>query len=122
MVSLLSFNFAEVWRYRDLLYLLTRRDIVAFYKQTILGPLWFFIQPIFTALTYVLVFGQIAQLSTDVSLRSRSICAESPYGITSLNVSTKRPPSFAITPICLAKLFPRVISPLSDCTVEPGTI
>lgn len=63
--SLLSLQFDEVWRYRDLLYLFTRRDIVAFYKQTILGPLWFVIQPIFTTLVYVLVFGQIAKLSTD---------------------------------------------------------
>jgi lipopolysaccharide transport system permease protein len=63
--SLLSLNLGDVWRYRDLLYLFTRRDIVAFYKQTILGPLWFFIQPIFTTLIYVLVFGQIAKLSTD---------------------------------------------------------
>lgn len=63
--SLFSLNLAEVWRYRDLLYLFTHRDIVSFYKQTILGPLWFFIQPIFTTLIYVLVFGQIAQLSTD---------------------------------------------------------
>jgi lipopolysaccharide transport system permease protein len=63
--SLLSLQLGEVWRYRDLLYLFTRRDIVAFYKQTILGPIWFFIQPIFTTLVYVLVFGQIAKLSTD---------------------------------------------------------
>lgn len=63
--SLLSLQLSDVWRYRDLLYLFTRRDIVAFYKQTILGPIWFFIQPIFTTLVYVLVFGQIAKLSTD---------------------------------------------------------
>lgn len=63
--SLFALNFGEVWRYRDLLYLFTRRDIVAFYKQTILGPLWFFIQPIFTTLVYILVFGRIAGLSTD---------------------------------------------------------
>ncbi|TWU17102.1 Teichoic acid translocation permease protein TagG [Novipirellula galeiformis] len=63
--SLVSLPLAEIWRYRDLLYLFTRRDIVAFYKQTILGPLWFFIQPIFTTLIYVLVFGNIAGLSTD---------------------------------------------------------
>lgn len=63
--SLLSLQWGEVWRYRDLLYLFTRRDIVSFYKQTILGPIWFFIQPIFTTMIYVLVFGQIAQLSTD---------------------------------------------------------
>jgi len=63
--SLISLKLGEIWRYRDLLYLFTRRDIVAFYKQTILGPLWFFIQPIFTTLIYVLVFGKIAGLSTE---------------------------------------------------------
>ncbi|TWU01263.1 ABC transporter permease [Stieleria varia] len=63
--SLFSLNLGDVWRYRDLLYLFTRRDIVSFYKQTILGPIWFFIQPIFTTLVYVLVFGKIAKLSTD---------------------------------------------------------
>lgn len=63
--SLFSLQLGDVWRYRDLLYLFTHRDIVSFYKQTILGPIWFFIQPIFTTLIYVLVFGQIANLSTD---------------------------------------------------------
>jgi lipopolysaccharide transport system permease protein len=63
--SLFSLQLGDVWRYRDLLYLFTHRDIVSFYKQTILGPIWFFIQPIFTTMIYVLVFGQIAQLSTD---------------------------------------------------------
>ncbi len=63
--SLLSLQFGDVWRYRDLLYLFTHRDIVSFYKQTILGPIWFFIQPIFTTMIYIVVFGQIAQLSTD---------------------------------------------------------
>lgn len=60
-----SLQWGEIWRYRDLLYLFTRRDIVSFYKQTILGPIWYFIQPIFTTLVYVLVFGKIAGLSTD---------------------------------------------------------
>ncbi len=63
--SLLSLQFGEVWRFRDLLYLFVRRDIVSFYKQTILGPLWFFIQPLLTTLIYVVVFGRIAGLSTD---------------------------------------------------------
>lgn len=63
--SPLSLQLGDIWRYRDLLYLFTRRDIVSFYKQTILGPIWFFIQPIFTTLIYVLVFGRIAGLSTD---------------------------------------------------------
>ncbi len=54
-----------VWRYRDLLMLLVRRDFVSVYKQTILGPLWFFIQPIITSLTFTLIFGGIAKISTD---------------------------------------------------------
>ncbi|WP_146600044.1 ABC transporter permease [Novipirellula aureliae] len=63
--SLLTLKLRDVWRYRDLLYLFVRRDIVSFYKQTILGPIWFFIQPLMTTLIYVVVFGQIAGLSTD---------------------------------------------------------
>ena len=60
-----EFDFLELWSYRDLLILLVRRDFVAFYKQTILGPLWFFIQPLLTTLMYLLIFGKIARLSTD---------------------------------------------------------
>ena len=55
----------QLWQYRDLLYLFVIRDIKIVYKQTILGPLWFFIQPIMTTLIYVFVFGNIANLSTD---------------------------------------------------------
>lgn len=55
----------EVWKYRDLLVLFVRRDFVSFYKQTILGPIWFFIQPIFTTIVYVFLFGTLASLSTD---------------------------------------------------------
>ena len=54
-----------IWRYRDLLMLLVRRDFVAVYKQTILGPLWFFIQPVITALTFTFIFGRVAKISTD---------------------------------------------------------
>jgi len=60
-----SLRLNEVWRYKDLLMLLVRRDFVAFYKQTILGPVWFFIQPLLTTLMYLLIFGKIAGLSTD---------------------------------------------------------
>lgn len=61
----LHLNLKEVWRYRDLLYLYVHRDFIATYKQTILGPLWFFIQPIFTTIIYTIVFGGIAGISTD---------------------------------------------------------
>jgi lipopolysaccharide transport system permease protein len=62
--SIFSVNFREVWQYRDLLFMLVKKDYVTFYKQTILGPIWFFVQPILTTLMYVLLFGQIAKLST----------------------------------------------------------
>lgn len=55
----------EVWRYRDLLSMYVKRDIVTFYKQTVLGPLWFVIQPVFTTLMFMFVFGGIAGISTD---------------------------------------------------------
>lgn len=63
--SLFSINFKELWHYRDLLLMLLKRDFITFYKQTILGPIWFFVQPIMTSLIYVVLFGEVAQLSTD---------------------------------------------------------
>ena len=62
---LLTLDLREVWRYRDLLLMYVRRDIVTFYKQTILGPLWFFIQPLLTTVMFMFVFGGIAGISTD---------------------------------------------------------
>jgi lipopolysaccharide transport system permease protein len=61
----LNLGLSKVWKYRDLLLLLVRRDLVSFYKQTILGPLWFFIQPLFTTITFTFIFGQLAEISTD---------------------------------------------------------
>ena len=63
--SLFDLKLAEVWRYKDLVYMFVKRDFVSEFKQTILGPIWFFINPIFTTLVYVVVFGNIAGLSTD---------------------------------------------------------
>ncbi|WBL23180.1 ABC transporter permease [Zunongwangia sp. HRR-M8] len=62
--KLIDLNFQEIWRYRDLLILFVKRDITTVYKQTILGPLWFFIQPLFTSVIYTLVFNNIASIST----------------------------------------------------------
>ena len=62
---LLDLGLADVWRYRDLVLLFVRRDFVSTYKQTILGPIWFFIQPLLTTLTYVIIFANVAKLSTD---------------------------------------------------------
>lgn len=63
--GLLDIDLKGIWRYRDLWYMYVRRDIVTVYKQTILGPLWFFIQPIFTTVMYMFVFGGLAGISTD---------------------------------------------------------
>ncbi len=63
--GLLDLRFRELWRYRDLVLLFVRRDFVAVYKQTILGPLWYLIQPLLTTLTFTVIFGQIASLPTD---------------------------------------------------------
>lgn len=62
---LLDIRLKELWHYRDLLILLVKRDYKASYKQTILGPFWFFIQPILTTLIYIVIFGNIAKLGTD---------------------------------------------------------
>ncbi|TCC96215.1 ABC transporter permease [Pedobacter hiemivivus] len=63
--NLLDLKLRDVWHYRDLLLLLVKRDFVSFYKQTILGPLWFFIQPLFTTIIFTFVFGNMAGISTD---------------------------------------------------------
>ncbi|MDO4515221.1 MAG: ABC transporter permease [Lachnospiraceae bacterium] len=55
----------EVWQYRDLIWLFTKRGFVVSYKQTILGPLWLFLNPLLTSVVYVILFGNIAKLSTD---------------------------------------------------------
>lgn len=58
-------DFKAIWQYRDLLMLFVRRDFVAVYKQTILGPVWFFIQPLLTMITFTFIFGSVAKLPTD---------------------------------------------------------
>jgi lipopolysaccharide transport system permease protein len=63
--KLLRFDFAEIWQYRDLFTLFVKRDIITQYKQTVLGPAWFFIQPALTTVMYMVVFGGIAKISTD---------------------------------------------------------
>ena len=61
----LDVDVKNLWRYRDLYYMYIKRDIITVYKQTILGPLWFLIQPIFTTIMYMFVFGGLAGISTD---------------------------------------------------------
>ena len=59
-----SLNLNEVWQYRDLLLLFVKRDIVTVYKQTVLGPLWYLIQPLFTSITFTIIFNNLAGINT----------------------------------------------------------
>ena len=90
--KLLSVDFKEIWRYRDLLMLFVKRNIITQYKQTILGPLWYLIQPLMTTVMYMVVFGGIAKISTD--------------GLPQ--------PLFYLAGIFGKVYFPRLITPLSD--------
>lgn len=58
-------NFKEIWDYRDLLHMFVKRDVITVYKQTVLGPIWFVVQPILTTAIYIVVFGNIAKIPTD---------------------------------------------------------
>ncbi len=63
--GLLDLRLKQLWRYRDLTMMFVRRDFVSIYKQTILGPLWFFLQPLLTTIMFIIIFGRVAKLSTD---------------------------------------------------------
>ena len=62
--KLLDIDFKGIWQYRDLFRMFVKRDIITVYKQTILGPLWFFFQPVFTTVMYMFVFATLAGIST----------------------------------------------------------
>lgn len=63
--GLFNINLREIWNYRDLIYLFVHRDFIAEYKQTVLGPVWHFIQPLFTTIIFTIIFGNIAKISTN---------------------------------------------------------
>ena len=112
--SLFDLKFKDVWRYRDLLLMFVKRDFVSFYKQTILGPLWFFIQPLFTTIIYTFVFGNLAAISTDGLPQPLFYLA----GITAWNYFadclTKTSTVFRDNANIFGKVyFPRLILPLS---------
>ena len=103
-----------IWSYRDLLVLFVKRDIVSFYKQTVLGPLWFFIQPLFTTVVYTFIFGSLAVISTDGLPQSLFYLA----GIITWNYFadclTKTSTVFRDNANLFGKVyFPRLILPLS---------
>ncbi len=107
-------NVKEIWRYRDLLTLFVKRDFVTVYKQTILGPVWFLIQPIFTTLIYIAVFGRVAKLTPanvpPILFYLGSVSLWN-YFADTLNVTSK---TFTDNAAVFGKVyFPRMILPLS---------
>lgn len=104
----------EIWAFRDLLLLLVRRDFVALYKQTILGPLWFILQPLLMTVVFTIVFGNIAKISTDGLPQMLFYLA----GITMwgffADTLTKTSETFITNANIFGKVyFPRIIMPLS---------
>ncbi len=115
--SLLSIDFREIWQYRDLYRMFVKRDIVTWYKQTILGPLWFFIQPIMTTIMFMVVFGGIAKISTDGLPQPlfylAGICLWQ-YFAESLNQTSK---TFIDNANVFGKVyFPRLVVPMATVT------
>ncbi|MFR9627595.1 MAG: ABC transporter permease [Rikenellaceae bacterium] len=115
--KLWEIDFAELWQYRDLYTLFVKRDIITQYKQTILGPAWFFIQPLFTTIMYMVVFGGIAGISTDglpqaLFYLAGILCWQ--YFAECLN---KTSATFTTNQAIFGKVyFPRLIVPLATVT------
>jgi len=112
--GLFDLRLKEVWNYRDLLVMFVRRDFLATYKQTILGPLWFIIQPILTTIMFTVVFGNFAKISTDGLPKALFYLA----GITIWNYFSesfnKTSTVFTANASIFGKVyFPRLIVPLS---------
>ena len=115
--SLFEVNFAEIWRYRDLCVMFIKRDIVTMYKQTILGPLWFFIQPMMTMAMYMVVFGRIAKIPTDgvppPLFYLAGICLWQYFA----NCLTKTSGTFVTNASIFGKVyFPRLVVPIATVT------
>jgi lipopolysaccharide transport system permease protein len=112
--SLFDLKFKDVWRYRDLLMMFVKRDFISSFKQTILGPLWFFIQPLLTTITFTFVFGNLAGISSDGLPKPLFYMA----GITAWNYFSdclnKTSAVFSANASIFGKVyFPRLIMPIS---------
>ena len=113
--KLLSVDFKEIWRYRDLMMLFVKRNIITQYKQTILGPLWFIIQPMMTTVMYMVVFGGIAKISTDGLPQPLFYLAGISFWQYFADCLSKTSNTFVNNAGIFGKVyFPRLVTPLSD--------
>lgn len=113
--KLLSVDFKEIWQYRDLLTLFVKRNIITQYKQTVLGPLWYVIQPMMTTIMYMVVFGGIAKISTDGLPQPLFYLAGICFWQYFADCLNKTSNTFVANAGIFGKVyFPRLITPLSD--------
>ena len=113
--KLLSVDFKEIWRYRDLMMLFVKRNIITQYKQTVLGPLWFLIQPMMTTVMYMVVFGGIAKISTDGLPQPLFYLAGISFWPYFADCLGKKSHTFVSNAGIFGKVyFPRLVTPLSD--------
>ena len=113
--KLLSVDFKEIWQYRDLMMLFVNRNIITQYKQTILGPLWYVIQPMMTTVMYMVVFGGIAKISTDGLPQPLFYLAGISFWQYFADCLTKTSNTFVNNAGIFGKVyFPRLVTPLSD--------
>lgn len=109
-----SLNLKEVWQYRDLLILFVKRDVITVYKQTVLGPLWYLIQPLFTSVTFTIIFNNVAGINTGTIppfLFNLAGITVWNYFTACLNGTSN---TFASNAGIFGKVyFPRIITPLS---------
>ena len=113
--SLFSVDFKEIWRYRDLMTLFVKRNIITQYKQTVLGPLWYLIQPLMTTVMYMVVFGGIAKISTDGLPQPLFYLAGISFWQYFADCLNKTSNTFVNNAAIFGKVyFPRLVTPLSD--------
>lgn len=113
--ALFNLNLKELWDYRDLIYLLVRRDFVAQYKQTILGPAWHVIQPLFTTVIFTIVFGSIAKIPTDGAPPFLFYMAGTTLWVYFSSVLTATANTFIGNAAIFGKVyFPRLVMPIAN--------
>ena len=117
--KLWQIDFKELWQYRDLLSMYVKRDIITQYKQTILGPLWFIIQPLLTTIMYMIVFGGIAGISTDGLPQALFYLAGIAVWQYFADCLTKTSSTFITNQNIFGKVyFPRLVMPISTVISE----
>jgi len=110
----LRVDWKELWDYRDLLFVLVRRDFLAKYKQTVLGPLWFILQPLMNTLVFTIVFNKVAGIETGgIPPLLFYLCALLPWGYFSQNVTTGALTFTANSHLFGKVYFPRLVVPIA---------